>query len=126
MRGVGPREVEGAEAPCQQACDQEQSDLSFPCIPSFPGVSLILRPNWQSVVPARLFQTLALGAKASLSGASVSPPVTLVWSHLGLTLSTGQLLRLGETVYAHGTMHSVPSCNQPRSPQSLCLSPSSG
>lgn len=52
------------------------------------------------MVPARLFQTLALGAKASLSGASVSPPVTLVWSHLGLTLLTGQLLRLGETVYA--------------------------
>ena len=78
MRGVGLREIEGPKAPCQQAYDQEQSDLSFPCIPSFPGVSLILRPNWQSMVPAMLFQTLALGAKASLSGASVSPPVTCV------------------------------------------------
>lgn len=101
MRGVGIREVEGPKAPCQQACDQEPSDLClFPGIPSFPGTLLILRPNWQCMLPARLFQTLALGAKTSLSGASVSPPVTLVWSHLGLTLLTGQLLRLGKTVCA--------------------------
>lgn len=64
MRGVGLREAEGPKAPCQRACDQEPSDLClFPCIPSFPGTSLILRQNRQCIVPARLFQTLALGAK---------------------------------------------------------------
>lgn len=78
MRGVGLREAEGPTAPCQQACDQEPSDLClFPCIPSFPGTSLSLRRNRPCMVPARL-QTLALGAKTSLSGASVSPPVTSV------------------------------------------------
>ena len=78
MRGVGLREAEGPTAPCQQACDQEPSDLClFPCIPSVPGTSLSLRRNRPCMVPARL-QTLALGAKTSLSGASVSPPVTSV------------------------------------------------
>lgn len=66
MRGVVLRETENPKSPSQQACATVIWDLAIipmffsPCIPSFPGVSLTLRTNWQPVVQARLFQTLAL------------------------------------------------------------------